>query len=606
MNTLQNEYDVILREAEEYAFKETDFKMELLDINKFVKVNNVQEISNPVFFVRRDVPTSDGLLSNEIFGITKQERSNIYGYVNLGEKFIHPFYYKVWCSLDSKIKEVVHGTDTFIIDSEGQLQKDPNGKNGIKFLYDNFSKIKIKASSSLRRDLKLQFFEAYRNKRDIVFIDKYIVLPAYYRDVNTEGGKIGVGEINSLYRNLIIAVKSLRGSADFGLSLSAATRGRIEEILLQIYNWFGMGTTISGKPTTNVIPGKTGVLRNAVLNKTTDYSSRLVISAPQLKVNKITDLQADMDHVVLPLASALVNFLPYNIFFIRRYFENLFSGEATVPVLVYDDNPATSVIDAARNVSDAVVSKATSYREVRLHVKDYQTQFSDAVIQKQIDRFLKGYSNRFIPITIEMDNPVDKNRPILYTLAFKGHNVTKEQYEKGNIGKPNVIRAFTWCDLLYMAAVESTRDKHVLITRYPLDTCYNIFPSRARVSSTKDTEPMVFNLFGKDNFYPNYPKIRPKDILSNTSNKFVDTLNICNLYLAPIGGDYDGDQVTVKGIFGEQANDELEKFMNSKAHLVGQGGKGLLENSKEALMCAYSLTMSLSSDKSKFTNPVFK
>ena len=83
MNALQNGYDVILREAEEYAFKETDFKMELLDINKFVKVNNVQEISNPVFFVRRDVPTSDGLLSNEIFGITKQERSNIYGYVNL-------------------------------------------------------------------------------------------------------------------------------------------------------------------------------------------------------------------------------------------------------------------------------------------------------------------------------------------------------------------------------------------------------------------------------------------------------------------------------------------------------------------------------------------
>ena len=57
---------------------------------------------------------------------------------------------------------------------------------------------------------------------------------------------------------------------------------------------------------------------------------------------------------------------------------------------------------------------------------------------------------------------------------------------------------------------------------------------------------------------------------------------------------------------GYDCKDFIEKFMNSKAHLVGQGGKGLLENSKEALMCAYSLTMSLSSDKSKFTNPVFK
>lgn len=37
-------------------------------------------------------------------------------------------------------------------------------------------------------------------------------------------------------------------------------------------------------------------------------------------------------------------------------------------------------------------------------------------------------------------------------------------------------------------------------------------------------------------FYKNYPYVRQEDIGSNTSNKFIDTLNISNLYLEGIGG----------------------------------------------------------------------
>ena len=37
-------------------------------------------------------------------------------------------------------------------------------------------------------------------------------------------------------------------------------------------------------------------------------------------------------------------------------------------------------------------------------------------------------------------------------------------------------------------------------------------------------------------FYKNYPYIRQEDIGANTSNRFIDTLNISNLYLDGIGG----------------------------------------------------------------------
>lgn len=68
------------------------------------------------------------------------------------------------------------------------------------------------------------------------------------------------------------------------------------------------------------------------------------------------------------------------------------------------------------------------------------------------------------------------------------------------------------------------------------DTYYNQFPTKVVVSSTKKTEPMVIN----NTFYKKYPKIRQEDIGTNTSNKFIDTLNICNAFLPGIGGDYLG------------------------------------------------------------------
>ena len=46
-----------------------------MDQDKFIKNNDVQEIKNPTFFGTNGAPTPDGLLSNEIFGITQADRS---------------------------------------------------------------------------------------------------------------------------------------------------------------------------------------------------------------------------------------------------------------------------------------------------------------------------------------------------------------------------------------------------------------------------------------------------------------------------------------------------------------------------------------------------
>ena len=560
--------EIIQEENNFYKDRSDMFNLKgLLDIEDFIKKNDVKEISNPIFFNQNKLPTSDGLLSNEIFGITKEERANRFGYIDLHGTFLHPLVYKVWSALDKNVKSIVHGIDNFVIDSNGQFKQDPNGKTGIKFIKDNINKIKIRSTDSTKRDRVIEFLNIFK---PLMFITKYPAIPAFYRDVNTEGGKVGVGDINKYYNSIIIASKALAEAQDYGLSISNSQAGRMQEMLLQVYNYFGAGNP-DAKGSGVGMPSKFGIIRRANLSKTTDYSSRLVITSPELKVEKLDDIEADMDYSVVPLASLSINFLPYMIFWLRGFFENEFSTRTTYTV----------------HMKDGKVKE--------IPIQDYQIAFSDERIKDEINRFAHGYSNRFIPVKVPT---LDKKLNVY--MHFKGRASTSpDDTEQGEI----INRRLTWCDLLFMAASEVTADKHILITRYPIDSFYNQFPTKVKVQSTIETEPMTVVSAGMKKFYKKYPKIREEDIEKDTSNKFIDSLNMCNGYLDSIGGDYDGDQVSVKGIYSAEANAELDQQMNSKIHYIGLDGISVMDVGKEAKQSLYCLTMVL--PNSNLTDPQF-
>lgn len=549
------------RNINEVSNNRKSLEVELLDVDKFIKKNNLKEVTNPIYFVRNGVPTSDGLLSNEIFGITKDQRSNIFAWIDLGDWFLNPLVYKIWSRMDKRINECIYGTKKFIINSDGELEENEKGECGIAFLKKNIDKIKLKSTSSMKRDVNIQFIEQNKDK---MFINKMIVIPAYYRDVNSDSGKIGVGEINKLYDSLIISVRALKDSVDYGFSLSYGTRGRIQQLILDIYEWLTQEPNLFKKK---------GIIRRAVMSKTTDYASRLVLSAPNLRVERLEDLMVDLDYSAVPLASLCTNLFPQITFWIRRFFENEFSGNNLYPYM----DPKT--------------------KEIRyLKVKDPMIQFSDERIKHELDGFIKGFSNRFVPVTVETDEGITMN------LKFKGRNVSPEELEKHPEKASSIVnRRLTWCDLIYMAAEECSKDKFVLITRFPMDSYFNQFPTGIRVSSTKDTEVVYIN----NKVYKHYPKIREEDIGSNTSSAFIDTLNICNLFLEAIGGDYDGDQTTAKVAYSIEANEELKKFKDSKKFFVDLGASNIRISSKEAIQSIYNLTLILSEDKNKIQKPKF-
>ena len=201
------------------------FKLEQLDQEKFVKANELTPVTNPVMFNSINGNTPDGLLSNEIFGITQTERAGIFSYIDLGEEFIQPYYYKIWLKIDRNLRGCIYETQNFKIDSDGYLVQDDNGETGIKFLKKNLEKLKFKKTA---KDELLKALMDGKNK-GLLFTKKMIIIPPYYRDVDTgSDGKVGVGEINKLYVNLLNTVKSLDSSNDYGLSMAGGIRGRIQ------------------------------------------------------------------------------------------------------------------------------------------------------------------------------------------------------------------------------------------------------------------------------------------------------------------------------------------------------------------------------------------
>ena len=562
------------------------FRGSILDVDKFVKVNDCKPITNPVVFRSAGKPTPDGLLSDSIFGITHAERNGIYAYIDLGGDFLNPLCYKRLIRLNAKARLIVHGIQTYKITADGELVEDDAGGTGIKWLKANFDKIVwSKSESDVAKD-SLNFIKLVR-KENLLWMSKMPVIPPGFRDVITTAKGVGIGELNGLYQSLIMATNQYKQSADYGLTIMDVSAGRIQDLLASIFDWFGNGTTIGRDVTSKNLPGKMGLIRRGILAKTTDFCCRSVITAPNNKAERLDDMFVDMDHAAIPLAIAITCFKPFIMFWLRRFFENEFAGKRTYECVVFD-------------------KQSKEKKVINVPLRDYHEIFSDAELEKQIDRFVKGRFNRLIPVPVPVNMTeykklmtaeygqarAEKAKPL--TMRLSGHKVPKETRLKDwqqltpeeRMQLELSQRTLTWADLFYMAAVEMAEDKCVVITRFPMDSYFNQFPQMVRVITTNKRSPLVIN----DKYYPNYPVITEDMIGKNTSSLFVDTISISNPTIGCAGGDYDGDTVTCKPVYSIEANKELMKFMHSKGcyhALDGSAAKGV---SKEGIICLYSLT----------------
>ena len=456
-------------------------KIDLLDFDAFIKRNKCPEVKNSVLFNFGNKPTEDGLLSIELFGqMGSDDRKNIFGYIDLKKKYLHPLIYKILVSMKRKLVQCINGTKYFAVNGKGEIIEDPeNGQTGLNFLYDNWEKFKWKTSDSFTRNDKVTILN--KTPKDKLFIDKFLVIPPFIRDFQPTDNNDrvdAVDAINDMYAKII---RYCQSSDDFSFSfLSYTNDALVQDLLVEVYDYC-----------TSQLAKKTGLIHRGLLGKSIDYATRSVISCPQVNSDSWKTTQVKFGETGVPLSQVIVIFFPFFVYEIQSWFEKNLD-----------------------TIKDEIKTKYNT------SVDHFMDNFDEEHIKKLMHTYIKNHEARF-----------DK-------ISFKDDSGTTRYLQ---IYKNDLKRDFTLTDLLYIVAVEVVQNKHVYVTRYPIANFQNIYPSRVKVLTTQKTCHMQL---GDKYFeeYPLILEDYPLKSSDGKHDYFVDTVRINSFYLTAMGGDFDGSR----------------------------------------------------------------
>ena len=268
---------------------------DILNIDKFVEVERLREITTSNMFTKSSSePDPEGLVSYEIFGDpSSSKRKTTFAYIDLGGTFINPLAYEVLVYLKrTMIQDVVDGNGEFFI-RNGEIvkvtQKDlPDPKDdvgaGTVWLKNHFNEIifKNKSGSEIVAD-RINFIKTCT--LDEIFITKWLVLPAFYRDVDVYSSK--KNDINIMYQFIISQasmLKSSKGMFNDDYIVTDAHKN-IQAKINEMYRYF-----------VTFIAGTKAFMQSYVLGKGTDYSARMVISTPKINTESPDDMEVDFGH----------------------------------------------------------------------------------------------------------------------------------------------------------------------------------------------------------------------------------------------------------------------------------------------------------------------
>ena len=405
-------------------------KFDINNINDYVKINGILEVNSPFILTSDGNPDPEGIFSQDIFGrMGSRERSIKMGYINLKRKFIHPFVYDAIYQMYRNLPTIISGERWVKLSDTGEILKtsidDPKAETGIDFFINNWKKIKWDIDGdSKARAKKENIFSTL--KEEEIFIDKWLVLPAMYRDINLHDkqskGKIDMDEVNSLYIRLINYVSS----ESITFTSSFLTQSNVQSLLSEIHNY------LIQKPN-----GKKGVIHSGVMGKTVDYAAVSVISAPRFIADSVEEQQVPFNHIGVPLYLVCSLFYP----FIVKGLEDIF----------FDVNQSTHII-----LGDDVVDV------------DEKVQYT--IDSQSLGLMVKAYIK-------------DKTKGIRTArFSLSGSESGRFKLTEEQLGRP-----FTLTDLLYRVAADVTMNKNVYTTRFPITDAASTVIGSIKIITTEKT-----------------------------------------------------------------------------------------------------------------------
>ena len=533
--------------------------LDLYDIDRDIALHGWKEVTTAQYFISGSKEIHpNGLFSKEIFGEPgTEDREKMWGYISLNETFMNPQAYYVLNRLKKNIAEDMKtGSNRYYVDSTGEITKLPKGQtvpesakykvvgSGFDWLKDAWPHITWRITKDMTKTAKVRrkFLKTF--PMSAIFWDKFPVMPAFYRDVDYNSNKQNV--INKQYIKLIHIAQiikttdNLMFNDDYDTPLKSISYSKCQDLMNEISKFFF-----------DMLGGANGFINKHVAGKQTDYGARLVISTCTSNYEKAEDLETDFYSSAVPLSVAINIFAPFMIYNVKQWVSNYVSGSRFKTIYNFETKSYESMEIAASYMDEFTADNIRKMMDLYKKNKKYRV--------KPVT--IKGVDGKRIPIQVIARIPQNSNVVSLNVLDTEKN---EEDIENNSSSK---LRNMTYCEFFYVIASECLANKCIDVCRYPVDDYYHVYPSKMNIIPANSYRDVMFNGFLKRR----YPILNYKDE-TEIEHLFTDSLKMFSVYPASLGGDFDGDQVSVQGIFSDEANAEAMKQMNNVSHFIGLDG----------------------------------
>ena len=456
----------------------------------------------------------DGLFSTTTFGrVGTPERDNVFSYIRLNTSVIHPMIYDTLVRLRRFYREIMMGQAYAIFNPETRDFEASDmfeGETGISFFIKYLPDLEPNRTRSKRNQLYNDIIDKYKKN---CLMSNCLVIPAGFRDltIDAEGNELQ-DEVNDLYRKLISIANSINlVGTKFNDTSIDQQRKNIQLTMFEIYTYFE-----------TMIEGKKGVIQSKWGGRRVAQGTRNVISSMETLAQTLHDERApDCDHIQIGLLQTMKGAMPITTFNIRNKFLQEVFLDATQPTYLIN-------------------RKTLKLEQVYLDPYVWDKWGTTAGLEKVID----GFSDDRL-----RNKPILINNYYLYLVYRKGNKLKLfrniDDLPKGYSRED--VHPLTYSELFYLSNYEGWYNLRALVTRYPINNMYSIYPAKVYTKTTLPAEDL-YEL--GDDWVTTIGRAKEYPILDlNAAWLNSACPNPCRL--AGLAADFDGDWLLV--------NDDIQR-----------------------------------------------
>ena len=492
----------------------------------------------------------DGLFSTTIFGAVGSEyRTKMFGYIDLKYPIIHPLVYKTIISLKAFYKGIIDGSIYAVWDPKlRQFEKstDPSAQTGFTFFTKHLPQLRFEESKSSKRMMSIQFFNKAvgENNHELRYL---LVMPAGLRDYTiTPSGKPEEDEINTFYRR-ILAQSQLLDPEIARRTPEAYDNvfSNLQKSVLELYEYLQ-----------SLLDGKHKLILGKWLSRKTFNSTRNVLTASVDDTLHIDDRsRLRSNDVGVGLYQFLRAAAPKTLYHIKTRF---------IPQVFSENNSFATLTNLKTLQKEEVLNT---------HVqRDYDRWMTTDGLETVIANF-KRQDLRHAPV------PMNRGKHCIGLLYNDGKMVRYLQdiRDLPDHLNPEHVRPITLAEFLYLSVGELSDKLPGFVTRYPIQGYGGIYPAWMKLyTTTKYTQVEELD----DNWQPSGRHFTCFPVLGEG---FVDGLSVHQSHLGKLGGDHDGDTVSLQAILTDEGIEEVTKLLKSKNYYLDNERKMAFSNSADIL-----------------------